>query len=197
MFHTCTELVLASASPRRQQFVRDLGLRCTLAIAPGDEARPMPGEEPAAYASRTAQAKALAVAALHPHAVILAADTIVVLDGDILGKPVDDADSLAMLIRLSGRSHTVITAVCLIFPAEQATETFSVSSTVRFHTWPHAVLAAYAASGEPRDKAGAYAVQGLGSFLVEAIDGSWTSVVGLPIAELAERLLAHGVIRTS
>jgi septum formation protein len=216
MFHVTHSLILASASPRRQQFLRDLGLDFTVVKPKADEPRPLPGEEPAAYVGRVAALKAGEVASAHPDQVIVAADTAVVIDGDILGKPRDEADSLRMLERLAGRTHAVITAVHVIFPdaagfnpartqgdpgsaaprleADALRSGFACESRVRFHAWPRAILAAYARSGESLDKAGAYAVQGKGAFLVAAITGSWSNVVGLPVAELIEFLLQRGLI---
>ena len=193
MFHVTHPLVLASGSPRRQQFLHDMGLACTIVQPQGAEPQPEPGEAPAAYAARTAAHKATPVAAAHPGCAIVAADTIVVIDNDILGKPRDAAESLRMLGRLSGREHIVITAVHLILPCA-AHHAFACSSRVRFHPWPQPILAAYAASGEPLDKAGAYAIQGLGAFLVAEIAGSWSNVVGLPITELTAVLLEYGII---
>lgn len=202
MFHVTHPLVLASGSPRRQQFLRELGLEFSIDQSNGEEPRPETGEDPAAYAMRAAAHKAAAVAPAHPGCTIVAADTIVVIDGDILGKPKDAEESLSMLERLSGQEHTVITAVGMLalnarpevrFGARPVE--FFCSSRVRFHPWPRDVLAAYARSGEPLDKAGAYAVQGLGAFLVAEIHGSWSNVVGLPLTELTETLLRLGAIR--
>lgn len=194
MFHVTRPLVLASGSPRRRQFLYDLGLTFEV-VSPGN-AEPLPeaGEEPAAYAIRSACCKAVAVAQARPDAVVIGADTIVVLDGAVIGKPKDSHDALHMLTQLAGRTHTVITGVCLVLPGDEV-ESLHCASRVRFHAWSHDVLAAYAATDEPLDKAGAYAVQGVGSFLVAAIDGSWSNVVGLPVTELMERLLAHNIVR--
>lgn len=189
------ELVLASRSPRRRQFLEEWGLVYRIVTGRDEEPRPRAGEAPAAYARRAARAKALSAAAADGQAagprVLLAADTIVALGEDILGKPADRAQALEMLRRLAGRTHEVISAVCLLGPQDEEI-VFHDVSRVRFAPWPEAVLAAYAATGEPDDKAGAYAIQGQGAVLVEAVDGSWSTVVGLPVSRLAQEMLSRG-----
>ena len=189
------ELVLASHSPRRRQFLEEWGLAYRIVTGRDEEPRPRAGEAPAAYARRAARAKALAAAAADGRTagprVLLAADTIVALGEDILGKPADRAQALEMLRRLAGRTHEVISAVCLLGPQDEEI-VFHDVSRVRFAPWPEAVLAAYAATGEPDDKAGAYAIQGQGAVLVEAVDGSWSTVVGLPVSRLAQEMLSRG-----
>lgn len=192
-FRTLAPLVLASASPRRQELLASLGLAFVIDSGNGEEPRPEPGETPEDYALRAAQAKARQVAKNHAGAVVLAADTIVVLDQDILGKPRDVADACAMLARLSGRIHQVVTGCCLIRP-QDGERCFAVSSDVTMRRSTRAELAAYAATGEPLDKAGAYAIQGLGGFLVRRVEGSYTNVVGLPLSRVLEALLEWGVI---
>lgn len=189
-------LVLASASPRRRQFLEEWGLSFTLARPLGAEPRPWPGEPPEAYTQRTATAKASDVtaglaAAERACSLVLAADTVVALGDEILGKPRDRAHALEMLRRLNGREHAVVSAVCLA-PPRGAARVFSDVSRVRFGRWPEAVLRAYVRTGEPDDKAGAYAIQGQGAFLAERVEGSWSTVVGLPLAPLARELLAAG-----
>ena len=181
-------LVLASASPRRRQFMDEWGLPYTVVRPAGVEPRPGHGESPAAYALR-------ALADAGADGLILAADTVVALDSDILGKPADDTDALDMLRRLSGRRHEVITGVCCLFP-DGSSAGFADTSAVRFHAWPDDVLRAYVRSGEPADKAGAYAIQGQGAFLVESVHGSWSTVVGLPVSRLAALLLEGGWMRS-
>lgn len=189
------ELVLASHSPRRRQFLEEWGLAYRIVTGRDEEPRPRAGEAPAAYARRAARAKALSAAAADGQAagprVLLAADTIVALGEDILGKPADRAQALEMLRSLAGRTHEVISAVCLLGPQDEEI-VFHDVSRVRFAPWPEAVLAAYAATGEPDDKAGAYAIQGQGAVLVEAVDGSWSTVVGLPVSRLAQEMLSRG-----
>ena len=264
-------LVLASGSPRRRLFLSEWGLPFELARPDGAEPLPLPGEQPDAYTRRAAAAKAYAVAAsldrtgartsasTQDKAIILSADTVVAVDGDILGKPHDAAHALAMLQRLTGRGHEVISAVCLLLPPSagapeeifgnapcnasgnasgntsgdtsgktsgktsgathdatpdhaphKAHDTdincesqgcgaeeliFSDVSRVYFHPWPESVLRAYVDTGEPHDKAGAYAIQGQGAFLVDRIEGSWSTVVGLPVTQLAHLLLHRGFMR--
>ena len=191
-------LVLASASPRRRQFMDEWGLPYTVVRPAGVEPRPGHGESPAAYALRAATAKARAVAAsadAGADGLILAADTVVALDSDILGKPADDTDALDMLRRLSGRRHEVITGVCCLFP-DGSSAGFADTSAVRFHAWPDDVLRAYVRCGSPADKDGAYAIQVNGAFLVESVHGSWSTVVGLPVSRLAALLLEGGWMRS-
>ena len=187
-------LVLASASPRRRQFMDEWGLPYTIVRPTGVEPRPEHGETPAAYALRAATAKARAVAASADAGaddLILAADTVVALGHDILGKPADDADALDMLRRLSGREHEVITGVCCLFP-DGSSAGFADTSAVRFHAWPEDVLRAYVRSGEPADKAGAYAIQGRAALWLDRIEGDYYTIMGLPVSrtvQLAERFV--------
>lgn len=196
-------VVLASASPRRRELLSGWGLPFTVMTAPDEkEPRPHAGEAPAAYALRAARSKAAAVRALLGPAaaetsLVLAADTVVCVDGKILGKPADNAEALEMLEMLNGRAHSVTSAVALSLPGAWGApceEELSDTARVTFAAWPRAVLAAYARSGEPDDKAGAYAIQGGGAFLAKRIDGAWSTVVGLPLAPLAELLLRRRLI---
>ena len=184
-------LYLASASPRRRQLLEQLGLRFEVMPADVDEA-PGAGEAPADYVSRLAQTKARAVVArLKPAALVLAADTAVVLEGAILGKPRDRADGLAMLARLSGRRHQVLSAVAL---AKQGEPSLALSeSWVTFRRIDPAEAEAYWETGEPGDKAGAYGIQGQGAVFVERLEGSYSGVMGLPLFETMELLLRAGV----
>jgi septum formation protein len=170
-------LVLASASVRRRVLLESLGLDLVVDPAHVDEAL-RDREPPADYVMRLARAKAEAVAVRHPGAVVLGADTSVVLDGTIFGKPTSAEHALWMLSSLAGRTHSVVTAVAVAGGGAQlvrAEVTFAVSSD--------AALRWYVATGEPMDKAGAYAVQGIGGFLIERIDGSHSAVIGLPLVE--------------
>jgi len=174
-------LVLASASPRRRELLRGLGARFTARSTEIDET-PRPGEVPAAYVLRLAQEKAAAAA--RPGELVLAADTTVVIDGEILGKPLDGADAQRMLRRLAGREHEVLTGVAVleVGPEGPGRAAAAVDRTaVRMAPLTSAEIAWYAATGEPLDKAGAYAIQGLGLLLVEAVAGNCSNVVGLPI----------------
>ncbi len=179
-------IVLASASPRRLALLTAAGFSCEAAPVDVDE-RLRDAETPGAYVERLARLKAEAGAARHPSRVVLAADTTVVVDGDVLGKPVDDADAARMLSRLSGRPHDVLTGVALA--ASGRIQTHVERTRVWVAPLTHADIGWYVASGEPRDKAGAYAIQGLFSRFVPRIEGSYTNVVGLPVAAVA-RLLA-------
>jgi septum formation protein len=171
-------LTLASQSPRRRELLGALGIALEVRPAHADET-PHPGEGPADYARRVAREKARAV----PGELVLAADTTVAVEGEILGKPRDDADAARMLRRLSGRWHEVISAVCLRRPAVRLE--FDAVTTTRVEIAPldEQVIAWYVGSGEPRDKAGAYAVQGLFGAFVRAVEGSVTGVIGLPLQE--------------
>ena len=187
--------MLASASPRRREFLRLLGLEFELVRPAGVEPQALAGENPADYALRAAKAKAFAAAQARPDAFVLGADTVVALEGEILGKPRDKRHALDMLLRLSGKSHEVISACYCCLPDGTARHTTG-NARVYFAPWPQEVLAAYAATNEVLDKAGAYAIQGEGVFLAQRIEGSASAVVGLPMAQLASLLLELGVIRT-
>jgi septum formation protein len=171
-------IVLASTSPRRKQLLEMLRIPFQ-AIAPGVDEHVQPGETPDAYVTRLSREKALAVVPRAPGAVILAADTTVVLDGRIFEKPVDAGDAVAMLTRLQGRTHEVMTAVAVARDGEVA-QALDVSR-VTFRPADRATLAAYVATGEPMDKAGAYAIQGLGAPLIERVEGDFFGVMGLPL----------------
>jgi septum formation protein len=182
-------IVLASQSPRRRALLDQIGVAHeTLPVDVDETAHP--GEVPAEYVLRLALAKARAGRALRPWLPVLGADTAVVIDDAILGKPTDRADALAMLDRLSGREHRVLTAVALVSGREESR--LSVSH-VRFRTIAPAEAAAYWATGEPADKAGSYAVQGLGAIFVEQLAGSYSGVMGLPLYETAELLRRAGI----
>jgi len=171
-------LVLASASPRRAEILRSLGL--PFVVVPTDvPEEPLAGETAATTARRLAAEKASRAAARSPESWVLAADTLVFLDGETLGKPRDDRDAAAMLGRLAGREHGVVTAVHLrrgVEPGRGIAET----SRVRFGPMSAAEILWYVGTGEPRDKAGAYGVQGLGARFIEEVRGSFTNVMGLP-----------------
>jgi septum formation protein len=181
-------LVLASASPRRADLLRAAGFEFVLRPVEIDE-RPLDGETPETYVIRLALAKAAAArgAGGAGDEVVLAADTAVVVDGRILGKPRNDADARRMLRLLSGREHEVLTGVAI--GRDGGTVSAISSSRVNFLPLTTEEITRYVASGEPRDKAGAYAVQGLASRFVSEIHGSYTNVVGLPVA-LVYKLLA-------
>ncbi|HET9551418.1 MAG TPA: Maf family protein [Anaeromyxobacteraceae bacterium] len=171
-------LTLASQSPRRRELLGGLGIPLEVRPAHTDET-PLPGEAPAAYARRVAVEKARAV---HGD-LVLAADTTVAVDGQILGKPAGPADAARMLRLLSGRRHEVISAVCVRRPAVRLEVDAVASTEVEVAPLDERVIAWYVATGEPLDKAGAYAVQGLFGAFVRAVRGSVTNVIGLPLDE--------------
>jgi septum formation protein len=180
-------LILASSSPRRAELLTHAGFEFEIAPADVDESR-LPGEQPASYALRVAVAKAEAVSRPNHNAsgVVLAADTVVVIGDRILGKPANDADARSMLGLLSGTVHTVLTAVVLRSGPVQRTEV--VGTRVHFRALTDDDIERYLRSREPEGKAGAYAIQGRAARFIDWIDGSWSNVVGLPIATV-DRLL--------
>ncbi len=186
------DLVLASASPRRRALLEAAGF--TVEVRPPDLAEDLlPGEEPVASARRLAREKACAVAAARrPDRPVLAADTVVHADGVSWGKPASAREAEATLKALSGRWHAVTTAWCVVLGAE--VRVGHVTTRVSFRRLTEGEIRRYAASTEPMDKAGAYGIQGLGSALVDRVDGSWSNVVGLPLAEVLEALAALGVV---
>jgi len=186
-------LYLASASPRRRELLRQIGVAYRLLPVAVDEA-PLPDEAPTAYVARLALAKARAGVAAIPARrkarPVLGADTAVVVDGAILGKPGDRAEGLAMLARLSGREHRVLSAVALATSARDAVKV--QESRVRFRELTRAECAAYWDSGEPLDKAGGYGIQGRAAAFVAELRGSYSGVMGLPLYETAELLDQFG-----
>ena len=185
-------LFLASASPRRRELLTQIGVPFSLLSASIDET-PRPAEAPDAYVQRLAREKALAGLArlADPAACVLGADTTVMLDGRILGKPADQADGLAMLRALSGREHQVLTAVALANQVDCVVRL--VASRVQFRPISDDEAQRYWASGEPLDKAGGYAIQGLGGVFVSGLQGSYSAVVGLPLCETAQLLETFGI----
>jgi septum formation protein len=171
-------LVLASQSPRRAEILRQAGIPFVVRVASVDES-PVEAERPGPYVRRLAHAKALAVSATHGE-IVLAADTTVVSHGELLAKPMDAADARRMLTLLSGRRHEVLTGICLRRDDEILCD--HASTAVWFATLSPDEIGEYVASGEPMDKAGAYAIQGLASKFVERIDGCYFNVMGLPIS---------------
>lgn len=181
-------LVLASASPRRRALLEQLGIPLRIDPAHLDE-NVRAGEPAERYVLRLAREKAEAVQVRHPNVKVLAADTSVVLDGEVLGKPATTDEALEMLRRLSGRRHQVMTAVAVAGAGERL-----VTAAVTFAPADEAALRWYVSTGEPMDKAGAYAVQGIGGFLVERIEGSHSAVVGLPLVETVALLRESGYL---
>jgi len=181
-------LVLASASPRRQELLRNA--KVTFEVQPADIPEdPRPGERAKDCAERLAREKALAVARPRPHDVVLGADTVVAVGGQLLGKPSDAADAARMLRLLSGREHQVITGVCLVVSGQPSVASETTLVTVSEITDQE--IADYVASGEPMDKAGAYAIQGIASRWIPRIEGDYSNVVGLPVALVFQMLREH------
>ena len=185
-------LTLASASPRRRELLRSLTAEFRVVPSDLEETLQSAGSLRDA-AARLALDKARAVAARVGRGVVLAADTIVVLDGEALGKPAGPDEARTMLRRLRGRQHEVITGVAVVDALTGRSDTVSVVSRVRMADYGEAEIEAYVASGEPLDKAGAYAIQGRGAALVAGLEGSFTNVVGLPLAETGRLLAGFGV----
>lgn len=187
---TVPRFVLASQSPRRRDLLNLI--KIPHAVRPADiDETPLPGEGPLDCVERLARIKGRTVAALEPDAVVISADTVVVIDGHILNKPVDRADAHAMLSRLSGREHVVHTAVCVI---RDGTEVAAVETVgVHFRPLTSEEIDAYIATGEPMDKAGAYGIQGYGATIVDRVEGDFFAVMGLPLVRLTRLLSAVGV----
>jgi septum formation protein len=181
-------LVLASASPRRQELLRNAGLAFEVQPANIPE-RVVPGEDAKKCAERLAREKALAVALQRPQDSVLGADTIVAVDGQLLGKPADPADAARMLRILSGRDHEVITGVCLVVKGQSFIASETTRVTVDRITEQE--IADYVSTGEPMDKAGAYAIQGMASRWIPRIEGDYSNVVGLPVALVYRMIRAH------
>ena len=184
-------LVLASASPRRQELLRSARIACEVQPAhiPED---PLAGENAKDCAERLAREKALAVGKVRPDATILGADTVVVIDGLILAKPLDAADAARMLRLLAGRTHQVITGVCLVVSGQCSVASETTSVTMSEISAQE--IADYVATGEPMDKAGAYAIQGIASRWIPRIEGDYSNVVGLPVALVWKMLKQAGVM---
>jgi septum formation protein len=188
------ELILASSSPRRQELLREIGILFQVHAANINEDQ-IRGEAPIAYALRVAQEKAQAVAVHYPQSYVLGADTIVVVDDEVLGKPKDRRDAARMLRLLSGRGHEVTTAVSLIAPGT-LTETRASTTKVYFREIAEDEIQRYVADGEPMDKAGAYAIQGGASRWADRIEGEFSNVVGLPLSLVTEMLKITGLMKS-
>ena len=183
-------LCLGSVSPRRRELLGQIGVRF-IVVAPDIDETVRLGETPRDYVTRLAQEKALAIRQGGQQLPVLAADTTVVVDGEIFGKPRDEAEAVQMLGVLSGRTHEVLTAIALA-DARGITRRLN-SSTVRFRMISVEERRAYWQTGEPRDKAGAYGIQGFGAVFIEALIGSHSGVMGLPLFETAELLREAGI----
>lgn len=196
-FRAAADIILASASPRRQALLASLGICFQVIPARFKEPPPEPGTSPEEYALVMAREKAREVAGKNPESVIIAADTIVVLEGTIMGKPESKTHALEMLTRLQGNTHQVVTASCVKWTSRELEKSIVCSTSVEMARAPGRILEEYVKSGEPADKAGAYAIQGLGAFLISSVSGSYTNVVGLPLTRVWEALLEMKAIKTS
>lgn len=190
-----SSIILASASPRRQELLASAGV--TFSVVPGDiDETPHPDEEPVSHVVRLAEEKAREASTKADGRFFIGADTIVLLDGEILGKPCDETEAAIMLRKLSGRMHHVITGFAVIDHESGRIICRSVSTEVYFRPVSAAEITAYVATGCPLDKAGAYAIQGGAASMVEKINGSYTNVVGLPLCEVVEVLRELGALET-
>lgn len=186
------KLILGSSSPRRQKLLREAGIEFAV-IESGADETPLPRESAHDFALRMAREKALAVSLKAPDDLVLAADTVVEIDGDILNKPESAEQARAMLRRLSGRTHTVITAFA-VARRKVVVESTPIQSRVTFRDLADDVIDAYIVSGEPFDKAGAYGIQGKGADFILHVEGSWSNVMGLPVDEALAALRRHGAV---
>lgn len=193
IYENVTPLILASASPRRAALLQSIGLVFHV-VPSGVVEEDAVGEGPEQTAERCARDKAMAVAPRFADAWVLAADTVVAANGSLFGKPTSTEEAVATLKLLSGRCHQVVTGIALAHHGRAVLELQSVRTRVWFKELSDREIAAYVQTGKPMDKAGAYGIQGPGAFLARSIEGSYTNVVGLPLAETADWLLRHGVI---
>ncbi len=186
-------LILASKSPRRRYLLEQAGLSFSV-IPSGFDESSVREDLPEKYAGILAEAKAGDIAAKYPESWVIGADTIVVIDGAILGKPGSRDEAREMLKQLSGQTHQVFTGYCVCCLAKGKKHTDTAKTQVLFKKLSHEEIEWYIRTDEPFDKAGAYAIQGLGTFLVKSIEGSYTNVVGLPVCEIIETLIGEGVL---
>ena len=194
MYQNSQPIILASESPRRQQYLEEMGLTFTVQSASVTET-PLANEDPEGFVQRMAMEKASVISARFPETWVISGDTVVCLGDKILGKPADEDEAVALLMSLSGREHCVKTGFCVAHGSRRVRVVQSVTTKVHFSDFSELVALAYVAAGESLDKAGAYGIQGKGVFLVKAIEGSYSNVVGLPLYELMEVLQANGVIK--
>jgi septum formation protein len=191
---TQAKIILASQSPRRRELLENAGLKIEVIPSGFDESE-VALCAPRDYVARLAAAKAADVAGRHPESWVIAADTIVLIEDQILNKPTSSADARHMLNRLSGSRHQVLTGFHIVCNQRQFSHAGVVTTEVAFKILSPVEIDWYVSSGEPFDKAGAYAIQGMGTFLVRGIQGSYTNVVGLPVCEVIEQLIAAGAIQ--
>ncbi len=189
---TAPPLVLASSSPRRKEVLETIGFQFEVVPPPPETEQPWgPGQDPIAFAEQTARAKCEHVASMRPDALVVAADTVVILDAVVLEKPVDADDARAMLAHLAGRDHVVCTGVAMVSPSGERVSGVEITE-VEFRDLDEQEIAAYVATGEPLDKAGAYGIQGFGAALVKQVNGCYFNVMGLPVARSIELLREAG-----
>ena len=186
-------LILASTSPRRRDLLEQTGLEFSV-IPSNLVENSIPRSSPEPYVKRLAEAKAKEISQRHPDSWVIGADTIVMIDDTMLGKPDSRPEALNMLRRLSGKTHQVLTGYCICCAASGRHFSETIKTDVCFKTLTELQIEWYLNSGEPFDKAGAYAIQGIGAFLVKQIHGSYTNVVGLPVCEVFEILINEGVV---
>jgi septum formation protein len=191
--HNRSGLILASKSPRRKHLLEQAGLKFSIIPSDFDESS-VAMSDPASYVRTLAEFKALDISQKHADSWVIGADTIVLIDSHILGKPGSKDEAREMLKRLSGKSHQVLTGYCICCRGKKELFSETVKTKVYFKKLRLEEIDWYIETGEPLDKAGAYAIQGLGSFLVRSIDGSYTNVVGLPVCEVIDFLIKQGVI---
>jgi len=191
--HACASLILASKSPRRKHLLEQAGLKFSIIPSDFDESS-MAMSDPASYVRKLAEFKALDISQKHPDSWVIGADTIVLIDNQILGKPGSNDEAREMLKRLSGKSHQVLTGYCICCGQKKQLFSETVKTVVYFKKLRLEEIDWYIETGEPLDKAGAYAIQGLGSSLVRSIEGSYTNVVGLPVCEVIDFLIRQEVI---
>jgi len=193
MYCNRKSIVLASGSPRRQQYLGEMGLVFSVITSSVDEVV-FRDETPDDFVCRMAREKSIVPARDFPESWVISGDTVVCRGADILGKPTDQQDAISMLMSLSGKEHRVKTGLCVACVAENISVVRVVTTKVLFSEFSVTTARAYVASGECFDKAGSYGIQGKGAFLVKAIEGSYSNVVGLPLTELLDLLMAHQVI---
>lgn len=187
------KIILASSSPRRRELLQSVGINFRV-IKPTSDEDINPGESPEDYTLRLSREKALSVAQDCEEGVyVIGADTTVVIDGEILVKPENEADARSMLLKLSGKEHRVLTAFSILKASSEVLHSEVVETRVEVKNLAAHEIQGYIMTGEPMDKAGAYGIQGIGAFMIKGISGSYTNVVGLPLVELLEALKSQGI----
>jgi len=194
IFQTLRHIILASASPRRFELLNATGIDFDVIESGFDEPPPERNENPEDYSLKNAKEKSLSVSKKYPGSIIIGADTLVYVDGMILGKPSSHKNAMEMLLLLSGRWHWVVSS-CAFSENNNIIESWFTKSRVLMGEFNEEILSSYVATGEPLDKAGSYAIQGQGAFLLKEIEGSYSNIVGLPVYETIERLIKINAIR--